>query len=270
MENLNQKRKHQDEEDELERSKKLHSEDEFSGSLITAESTKIDDFDDSDLANTVIESNLTVTSKDSEEFDADESHIETIVTICKAITEEKTSLVEEIKNLRKDLQIKEDEVKHLKTQNKKLLDKVEQNEEEGKCDKEKLKRYKRTIIKLNEIAKIHVEKQTSNSNKSEKSEPSNENDEEEAKVDAASADKRSKKKCKYENGGKCKDKVTCGYYHPKGTCQNFSKLGSCLTGIKCMLRHPRRTCREWEERGGCQWSDRCRFRHPTNQSQSIF
>ena len=268
MDNSNQKRKHQDEEEESERNKKHHSELEFSGSLITAESTKIEDFEDSDLVNTVIETNLTGSNEVSREVDADESQVETIVSICKAITEEKSSLVDEIRRLKRDIQNKEEEAKQLKKQNKDLLEKVTQFEEESKVDRDKIKRYKKTIIKLNEIAKLHVPKQTDD-DISKSKESSKENNAEVTKQDGTS-EEIFKKKCKYENGGKCKDKNLCGYFHPKRTCQNFSKLGSCPSGFTCKLRHPKRTCREWEERGECQWSDRCRFRHPLEQSQSRF
>ena len=79
-----------------------------------------------------------------------------------------------------------------------------------------------------------------------------------------------RKKCRYESKGKCKEKQSCEFFHPKKTCQNFSKLGSCSTGNQCNFRHPIRICKEWQDKRECQWSDRCRFRHPLEHIQNPF
>ena len=69
-------------------------------------------------------------------------------------------------------------------------------------------------------------------------------------------------KCKYENEGKCKLGRNCRYFHPKDTCQFFSKLGSCPKNNICTLRHPRNICFQLERHGMCERGDSCKFRHP--------
>ena len=46
--------------------------------------------------------------------------------------------------------------------------------------------------------------------------------------------KDEKKKCKFENSGTCRRKNSCGDYHPKTTCQSYSKLGSCPLESRCV------------------------------------
>ena len=71
-----------------------------------------------------------------------------------------------------------------------------------------------------------------------------------------------KKKCSYENTGTCRDKDRCLYFHPKKTCQHFSKMGSCLDEEVCQHRHPKRICSRLLNNGYCSYGDNCRDRHP--------
>ena len=74
--------------------------------------------------------------------------------------------------------------------------------------------------------------------------------------------KDEKKKCKFEHSGTCRRKNSCGDYHPKTTCQSYSKLGSCPLESRCEHRHPYGVCYEWEQHGTCRHGDGCRHRHP--------
>ena len=69
-------------------------------------------------------------------------------------------------------------------------------------------------------------------------------------------------KCYYENNGTCRDQERCKYFHPKRTCQAFSKLGSCSQESLCEHRHPRKVCLRLQSTGYCAAGDRCRDRHP--------
>ena len=69
------------------------------------------------------------------------------------------------------------------------------------------------------------------------------------------------KKCQYENTGSCRRK-DCNKYHPKKTCQPYSKLGSCPLESSCEHRHPFGVCHEWERFGSCRSYEVCRFKHP--------
>ena len=140
--------------------------------------------------------------------------------------------------------------------------------EEKKSDKDKIKRYKRTILKLSEMAKISTPK-PKNAPASQRREVSQVNSEMDAEKEKTAVVSQ-KSKCKYENGGKCKEKESCEYFHPKRTCQTYSKLGSCPVGNQCNRRHPKIICREWEVNHNCQWNDRCRFRHPLEKIQKNF
>ena len=187
--------------------------------------------------------------------------------MCRAMTEETSSLVNEVINLRKELQIKEEESRSIRKKYNELYSKVENYENERKEDRDKIRRYKRTILKLNKMAKISVS--PSNVVAVTETEPSLEiNKESTERGDSPTISK--KPKCKYENGGKCKEKNTCEYFHPKRTCQTFSKIGSCPVGLQCNRRHPKVICREWEENNNCQWNERCRFRHPLEKKKTPF
>ena len=58
--------------------------------------------------------------------------------------------------------------------------------------------------------------------------------------------------CTFENKGKCRNRDDCDEVHPKGTCQNYSKLGSCPVAEGCKYRHPSGICWEWERVYGSQ------------------
>ena len=75
-------------------------------------------------------------------------------------------------------------------------------------------------------------------------------------------------KCRYENTGNCKTKH-CKNFHPKKTCQGYSKLGSCAFESICEHRHPYGVCHSWKRDGSCNEGDECRHRHPFYMSSEI-
>ena len=79
-----------------------------------------------------------------------------------------------------------------------------------------------------------------------------------------------KKKCRYEDKGRCKLRKQCEFFHPRGICQSFSKLGSCTYKNKCGLRHPTGVCNDYESKGNCPRGDMCKFRHPLQFGQKPF
>ena len=87
----------------------------------------------------------------------------------------------------------------------------------------------------------------------------NSNDNEEKTV------KSPKKKCSFENSGKCK-KPDCAFIHPKKTCQAHSKYGSCPSESICEHRHPTVICRYLQADGFCYKGERCKMRHPIEYS----
>ena len=77
-----------------------------------------------------------------------------------------------------------------------------------------------------------------------------------------------KRKCKFEDKGKCKNGSKCLYVHPKQTCQEHGKLGLCQHKDVCQLRHPVKICFQWEKGEKCSRGDQCRFRHPLELLQN--
>ena len=69
-------------------------------------------------------------------------------------------------------------------------------------------------------------------------------------------------KCFYDNKGQCNLGNTCKKFHPRRTCQNFSKYGKCNKNQQCKLRHPIKFCFDWKSKGSCFRGELCRFRHP--------
>ena len=73
--------------------------------------------------------------------------------------------------------------------------------------------------------------------------------------------RNSKIKCRFEDKDICHDK-NCRYFHPKRTCQQYSKIGSCDFENRCEHRHPRRICDDWLRYRRCNRGDSCYYRHP--------
>merc|ERR1711954_42376 len=78
------------------------------------------------------------------------------------------------------------------------------------------------------------------------------------------------KKCIFENKSSCKMRDQCQFFHPSGTCQQFSKFSTCRNEQSCIQRHPSRNCFNFESSGYCRYGDNCRFRHPVSFSNNTF
>ena len=82
------------------------------------------------------------------------------------------------------------------------------------------------------------------------------------------------KKCKFENLGTCIHPETCEYFHPKGICQSYSKLGACSLEVSkdssCDFRHPKKTCNRFVNTGYCPQGDNCRYRHPLQSNSNNY
>ena len=85
----------------------------------------------------------------------------------------------------------------------------------------------------------------------------------------SSSNKR--KRCKYNNTGKCNKGAECKDLHVSKTCQIHSKLGQCPYEDKgCEHRHPVKVCYEWQQCGTCRHGDSCRFSHSIHFCNRIF
>ena len=69
---------------------------------------------------------------------------------------------------------------------------------------------------------------------------------------------KTKKKCRYSNGGYCKYKEKCRFKHPTKICEDHRK-GKCV-GSRCPFRHL--TCKCLRSEAGCKTED-CDFLHDT-------
>ena len=131
--------------------------------------------------------------------------------------------------------------------------KIESNE-----SKEKISRYKRAIIKLNNIAKVvkPIDKKPESVEPQSKKMKNNNN--------------YKKKKCKYESRGSCKDRRSCPFFHPTGTCARFQSYGVCELEERCQERHPSGLCFEWQKKGRCDRDTKCKFQHPFSKKKDDF
>ena len=84
-------------------------------------------------------------------------------------------------------------------------------------------------MKLNQIAQVketitstmkttHQEVETSENKTKESSEEEKEREEKEE-------NQLQRRKCRYEDKGRCRDKEKCKFFHPKGTCKTYSSTG---------------------------------------------
>ena len=126
MENFNQvqKRKIEDSSEDEKESKKMHKDSLFSKSQIAAESTLIDEAEDSAWANEIMESlDLSDSSLvDDKTFD---DHINTIVSIVNSVPDEEVSSPQDcIDKLKKDLDMKNEQIKSILLENEVLSKKI--------------------------------------------------------------------------------------------------------------------------------------------------
>ena len=126
MENFNQaqKRKIEDSSGDDKESKKMHKDSLFSKSQIAAESTLIDEAEDSARANEIMESaDLSDSSLvDNKTFD---DHINTIVSIVNSVPDEEVSSPQDcIDKLKKDLDMKNEQIKSILLENEVLSKKI--------------------------------------------------------------------------------------------------------------------------------------------------
>ena len=186
-----QKRKIQEEETEKE-NKKPHNESEFSSTQISAESTHIEDADESKSVESILkERNIT---EESDDETLDNSHVEAIMTVLNSNQETNqtiASLNEIISQLQSDLDIKDKEIQELKAEKESMKCKFATQET-------KMKRYKKAIIKLNGIAGIVPPKEAPKVPR---------------KIPGTLSQR--KRKCRYENRGKCRNYKDCPFFKPE-------------------------------------------------------
>ena len=248
MEAQNSKRKCQDISEDMPESKKTMNDTGFSGYQITADSTHIQDEENDRVI--VVEEIITETVENSSkecsnEEDDSESLADELVTALNNMDESSNPL-EIISDLKKRLEQKEEEMRNLLSKNCELGVRVALLEKENKVltlEKENststMRRYQTAIIKLNKLAKLREpEKKIPKEKTPKETTPSNVN------PDQGKEKKKTNKKCRYENRGQCKDNKNCNFFHPRGTCQQFSSKGSCQYEDKCLHRHPIGVCRK--------------------------
>ena len=173
--------------------------------------------------------------------------------------ENSSSVDEKYKKVNDKLSAKTKELKNSEQKLKKAENRVKELLESSDKDKKKIAELENCNIRLNLMkdqaldVKEKTRKQSTNDEKADKVEK---------KVDADEVSKKKTDKCRYENTGFCRRKSECKEWHPKKTCQSFSKLGSCPLESTCEHRHPYGICYDWEKFGSCFQGDSCRHRHP--------
>ena len=148
------KRKSEDN-NEVTTNKKQHRYSEITFSNIGADSTHVEDLNNSELIDRLTE--MSNQNSSLEEGSIDDSLVKTVVTLYDYSSEEKSALQELVKNLQTIISSKNNEIKELEAENDTLEKKLsalkdEMNDLKIATSEEKvmIKKYKRTILKLNE------------------------------------------------------------------------------------------------------------------------
>ena len=131
--------------------KKIHNDNEFSSSEISAESTQIEDQSVSDIVDKVLNDGSSKDEEDSD--DISDSELEGLITICQPDEEDKNKLKESLKAVQRQLENYTDELRKERVKVWELSEKVlklEREKEEllqvqGDNDT-KIQRYRTTII----------------------------------------------------------------------------------------------------------------------------
>ena len=152
MESQTSKRKFVDEMLSVSEKKKLHKELTFSRSEIDAESTLLNDPNDSEEIDKFVEDEEL--SEDSKSEDSITSLVETIVTNVNNEEDNSDKTESLVESLRKELSRKNEEVEKLKELNQELSVKLQTAEKQKEEDEQKLTKYKKAIIKLNKVALV--------------------------------------------------------------------------------------------------------------------
>ena len=268
---LSMKRKNESEEETNLISKKPHNETEFSETQIAAESTHIENsIDMSHSTNQIIESLANIS-----EFGNDissSSLADTVVETCIKEVEANNSIKELVIYLQRELKEKDDLISILSSESSKLkkeVNKLEKKQTDIMVNlSEKtvqLKKQQVAILKLNSLANLKTSKEIGMVEARTKDSQPDKNDEKSGHQKG-----KSKRRCKYENRGYCKDKSRCNYFHPSKICHSHSKYGTCHNYADCKFRHPLGICHTWNENDTCERGYSCRFRHPVKKSQRDF
>ena len=122
---------------------------EFSTSEIIADSTHLDVLD---IVDSVLKEQNSIRNGSSD--CTDNSLLDTIVEACNDDKVTNVSSEEHLNFLKGKLRRSEDENRELKILNSRLLSEIEVLKEEAMMNKERKIRYERTIIRLNDIAKV--------------------------------------------------------------------------------------------------------------------
>ena len=272
-----QKRKLQDTMELTLENKKPHNEVEITFSDIGADSTHIDDENESILLKTSVENYGK--SQEKEGDVNNESLVNTIVSAC--AEEENSSLSKVVESLQKIIKRKDEELMKLRNKCESLSKKVielenseDQRISDAGNDKIKLIKYKSTILNMNKIVKVADKEESSSENEETQNkkcdEPNASNSDTVNNISQRKTLSKKKEICRYENKGKCKLGRECKFFHPKGICQSYSKLGSCTYDYQCGLRHPTGNCHKYEKTGNCPYDERCKFGHPLEFRQNHF
>ena len=96
-------------------------------------------------------------------------------------------------------------------------------------EKKEMSQYKKAIVKLNEIAQIKRNVSQPESLKTSVEPPTPTSAKESFKPEHTNT---TRKKCRFENRGKCKNGRSCQFYHPRRTCKFFSQSNTCQKGEK--------------------------------------
>ena len=172
--------------------------------------------------------------------------------------------------LRKLLEAKEDAINHKEVEKNYLRNRLFNMEKLVNEKEAYISRLEKTINDLYPtIMKPDREEQEQTSGHDQKPMSTSVEKREKEKATAAS-ETRSKKKCKYEDKGKCRERSDCKFIHPRGTCKSFSANGVCKFGNKCTFRHPSGTCHQWENSRECPRGNLCKFRHPSEVPKKSF
>ena len=99
--------------------KKIHSDLEFSNREITAESTLVNDLNNSDQVERIVESILS-SGNDSELTDSEQSEVDDIEIACTTVLDIRTNDVESLIVLREQIEMKEKEMRKLQDENSEL------------------------------------------------------------------------------------------------------------------------------------------------------
>eukprot|EP00112_Aurelia_sp_Birch-Aquarium-sp1_P022940 Seg6643.2 transcript_id=Seg6643.2/GoldUCD/mRNA.D3Y31 product="hypothetical protein" protein_id=Seg6643.2/GoldUCD/D3Y31 len=171
----------------------------------------------------------------------------------------------QIKDISKELKMKESEMKKAKSEiaeYKEKLEVVVREKEDSKRTLENLNEYLDKIKEVNESLEIQLREQKDNGNKQQQAMQKSEiNKNKQGKEEIVNSQEESRSREKTREGGEVQENIR--EQRKKKLCRNYQRYKECNYGTECKFEHVDyqiKECKFYKE-GKCRYGNKCKYNH---------